>query len=192
MDSAAAYEARAQAFLRGRDKSLIGSRVVEQWARGLPAGATVIELACGGGYPITQALHAAGLQLWAVDSSPTLVSAFRARFPEIPVQCARVQESDFFGRHYQGAVAIGRTFLLPEAEQSALISRVARMLAPGGRFLFTAPIEKGEWSDANTGIACRSLGQAKYEEILADAGFIVLATFSDAGANNYYDVARVA
>lgn len=191
MDSAKAYEAHAHEFLRGRDVSPIGTQVADQWSRTLRKGASVIELACGGGYPITRVLNAAGLQLWAVESSPTLAAEFRSRFPAIPVQCARVQESDFFGRKYEGAIAIGLIFLLSESEQAALIKRVSEILVPGGRLLFTAPIEKGDWIDVNTGLECQSLGQASYEKCLKGAGFRILATFSDKGANNYYDVERI-
>lgn len=90
MDSASAYEGRAHEFLRGRDKSPIGTHMVDQWNRTFRRGATVIELACGGGYPATRVLSSAGLQLWAIDSSPTLVAEFQSRFPAIPVQCAGV------------------------------------------------------------------------------------------------------
>ncbi|HJW23472.1 MAG TPA: class I SAM-dependent methyltransferase [Rhodocyclaceae bacterium] len=191
MDSAEAYEVRAQEFLRGRDASPIGSEVVDQWARSLSRGATVIELACGGGYPITRVLDAVGLQLWAVDSSPTLVAEFRSRFPCIPVQCSRVQESDFFGRRYDGAIAIGLLFLLSDSDQAALISRVAGILIPKGRFLFTAPIRIGTWNDLNTGLECSSLGQERYVELLRDAGFRVIATSTDKGENNYYDAEKI-
>lgn len=191
MDSAQAYEAHAQEFLRGRDTSSIGTQVVEQWCRILPKGATVIELACGGGYPITRVLHSAGLQLWAVESSPTLATEFRSRFPSIPLQCARVQESDFFGRKYQGAIAIGLIFLLSEQEQANLISRVSEILEPGGRFLFMAPMQVGTWKDMNTGIGCISLGQERYEELLRNAGLHVVATHRDVGENNYYDAEKI-
>ena len=56
-DSATAYEVYAQEFLCHRDASMIGSVVVEEWARTLPAGSEVIELGCGAGYPITRALQ---------------------------------------------------------------------------------------------------------------------------------------
>ena len=191
MDSAEAYEARAHEYLRGRDQSPIGTQVVDQWTRTLRRGARVIELACGGGYPISRVLNAAGLQLRAVDSSPTLVSEFRSRFPNIPVQCARVQESDFFGRKYDGAIAIGLLFLLPESDQVALISRVAEILVPKGRFLFMAPIQIGIWSDLNTGLECSSLGKDRYGELLKDAGFRVVATYTDKGENNYYDAEKI-
>jgi len=190
MDSAAAYETHADAFLRARDNSPVGSRVVARWSALLPVRARVLELACGGGFPVTRVLAAAGLRLWAIDSSPTLVAAFRARFPEIPVQCARVQDSDFFGRDYQAAIAIGLLFLLPEPEQVQLISRVADRLAPGGRFLFSAPVETGTWRDLNTGHTCQSLGQHRYEALLQEAGFSVLASQVDGGANHYYDVRK--
>jgi cyclopropane fatty-acyl-phospholipid synthase-like methyltransferase len=190
MDSANAYEAHAHDFLRDRDRSPTGTHAVDRWSRSLRKGANVIELGCGGGYPVTRVLRAAGLQLWAVDSSPTLVAEFQSRFPAIPIQCARVQESDFFDREYEAAIAIGLIFLLSESDQAALISRVSRILVGKGRFLFTAPIETGSWSDMNTGHECRSLGQASYESLLKDAGFRVVATFADEGANNYYDVER--
>ena len=88
------------------------------------------------------------------------------------------------------AVAVGLLFLLPEEDQMALIARIAKILVPGGRFLFMAPIEVGGWIDMNTGIACQSLGRVRYEACLNAAGFRVAATFIDKGENNYYDAER--
>jgi cyclopropane fatty-acyl-phospholipid synthase-like methyltransferase len=191
MDSVEAYEFHAQEFLRRRDESLVGSRVVDEWSRSLPAGANVLELACGGGEPITRVLGEAGLHLWAIDSSPTLIAAFRSRFPAVPASCERVQDSDFFGRTYDAVVAIGLIFLLVESDQAALIARIGDIVVPGGRFLFTAPTQVHEWTDVNTGAACKSLGQARYEELLRAAGFRVLGTLVDIGENNYYDAGKV-
>lgn len=191
MDSAEAYEVRAHEFLRGRDASLIGTQVVEQWSRSLRRGATVMELACGGGYPVSRVLDAAGHQLWAVDSSPTLVAEFRSRFPNIPVQCARVQVCDFFGQKYEGAIAIGLLFLLSESDQAGLIYRVADILVPRGRFLFTAPIQVGVWNDLNTGLVCTSLGHERFGQLLRDADFQLVATYTDKGKNNYYDAEKI-
>ena len=191
MDSAEAYESRAHEFLRSRDPSSIGTQVVDQWAHSLRRGATVIELACGGGYPISRVLDAAGLKLWAVDSSPTLLAEFQSRFPNIPIQCARVQESDFFGWNFDGVIAIGLLFLLSESDQIDLIARVAEILVPNGRFLFMAPIQVGIWKDLSTGVECSSLGQERYGELLRNAGFRVLATYTDKGENNYYDAEKI-
>lgn len=189
-DPAIAYEAHAQEFLRARDASTIGSSVVEQWARTLPMGAEVIELGCGAGYPVTRTLHAAGLKLWAIDSSVSLVAEVNRRFPSVPVQCEKVQGSNFFNRTYHEAMAVGLLFLLSEKDQLALIERIAGILVPGGRFLFTAPIEIAEWNDLNTGVVCHSLGRARYESCLNAAGLRIVGTFADKGENNYFDAER--
>ncbi|MGD1860000.1 MAG: class I SAM-dependent methyltransferase [Leptolyngbyaceae cyanobacterium] len=177
--------------LNVRNRSTIGIGVVEKWAQSLSAGSDVLEIACGGGIPVTRTLALAGLKLWAVDSSPTLVSEFKVRFPDIPVECAHALESDYFERKFSAVISIGLIFLLSEDDQVVLIRRVSELLSPGGRFLFTAPVEIGIWTDMNTGHKCRSLGQERYESILREAQFHVLDTYVDEGRNNYYEVKRV-
>jgi len=187
-DSQKAYERHALEYLRCRDKSLIGSEIVERWAKNLPEGGEGIEFACGGGFPITHTLDGAGIKLWAVDGSPTLVEKFRNRFPHIPIQCARVQTSECFNRKFDIAVSVGLIFLLSEADQINFVTKVSEVLIPGGRFLLTAPLEIGTWIDENTGIECRSLGLTQYEEIFQSVGFRLITTYMDKGENNYYDL----
>ena len=191
MDSAFAYEKNAHDFLHGRDGSLIGAETVRQWARSLPEGAEVIEIACGGGYPITKELVGAGLRLWAIDSSKTLITEFRSRFPDVPTSCERVQDCNFFARKFDAAIAIGLIFLFSESDQVEFINRISEILVPGGRFLFTAPIETGTWRDMNTDIECCSLGYREYDEILEKAGFRIISTSEDEGKNNYYEVEKL-
>lgn len=190
-DSARAYEKHAHKFLSIRDRSTVGIGVIEQWASSLPIDTEVLEIACGGGIPVTRTLTNIGLKLWAIDSSPTLVSKFKVRFPGIPVECKRALDSDYFGRKFSAVISIGLIFLLSENDQVKFIHKVSEFLLPGGRFLFTAPVEIGIWTDVNTGHECRSLGQARYESTLREAQFRVLATYVDEGQNNYYEVERV-
>ena len=192
MDSATEYEKNAHNYLRGRDESLIGYKIVRQWANKLPAGSEVIEIACGGGYPVTKELEKSGLKLWAIDSSKTLLDEFKKRFPNIEAKCERVQDSNFFDKKFNAAIAIGLIFLLPEPEQVDLIKRVSNILNHGGQFLFMAPIKTGIWRDLNTGVRCSSLGYNKYKEILNKSGFKIISTIKDAGENNYYETERLA
>ena len=191
MNSASAYEMHALEFLDARDKSLVGAGIVASWARALPVGTDVIEIACGGGCPVTRTLVETGVNLWAIDPSPTLLERFRLRFPSIPTQCALALESDYFGRQFGAAISIGLLFLLEASEQVALLRRVSEILLPGGRFLFTAPIETGTWRDTTTGHECRSLGRARYVEALENAGFCVIGTHVDEGRNNHYEAQKV-
>jgi len=189
--SIVAYENNARAFLESRDNSRVGTKVADQWARSLKPGAQVIEIACGGGFPVTQTLVDAGLEIWAIDSSPTLVAVFKDRFPGIPVQCSTVLESDYFRRTYDAAISIGLIFLLCEKDQFKMLKRVSEILRPGARFLFTAPLEMGTWTDVNTGHQCISLGRDVYESTLEVSGFRVVDRCQDRGMNNYYEAEKV-
>jgi SAM-dependent methyltransferase len=190
-DSATAYDHYALEFLRARDRQQIGKGVAERWAQSLDPGADVLELACGAGDPITRTLVDCGLNVQAVDSSPTLVKRFAERFPGVPVFLDRVQTFDFQQRAFDAVIAVGLVFLLPEAEQLQLFSGVSTALRDGGRFLFSAPVEPGTWDDRVTRHGCLSLGRTRYEAALREAGFRLSARYEDEGRNHYYDAVRL-
>ncbi|OYT21470.1 MAG: SAM-dependent methyltransferase [Nitrospira sp. UW-LDO-01] len=185
------YEMQALRYLDDRDRSRVGVELIEHWARSLPFGTPIVEIACGGGYPITQVLVDSGLAVWAIDTSPTLLRQFRLRFPTIPTQCASALDSTYFGRTFEAVISIGFVFFLHEDEQLALLARVSEILEPGGRFLFTAPIEMGTWRDVTTGLECWSLGRIGYTRALERLGFRMIRTHVDEGENNYYDAEKI-
>lgn len=172
------------------ERSRIGAITVRSWCRALPAGASVLDLGCGAGVPVSETLMDQGCKVWGIDASPSLVEAFRRRFPDAQVACEPVEESDFFGRTFDGIVAIGLMFLLEPDVQRAVIRRVASALNPRGRFLFTAPTQAVTWTDLMTGRQSISLGDSAYRQVLSDAGLMVLENYVDEGENHYYDAAR--
>jgi SAM-dependent methyltransferase len=137
--------------------------------------------------PISETLVNEGCVVSGVDASPTLVAAFQRRFPHAQVVCETAEESDFFGRTYDGVVAIGLIFLLQPDVQRAVIRRAASALKPWGRFLFTAPTQVGTWPDFMTGRQSVSLGDDEYRRALAGAGLVVIAEYVDEGESHYYD-----
>jgi SAM-dependent methyltransferase len=165
---------------------------VQEWARTLRRGATVIDLGCGSGRPITAALLTEGLNVYAIDASPTLTEAFRRNFPNTPVACEAVEESALFDRTFDGVVAWGLIFLLSPDAQRRLIRRVAEILVPGGRLLFTscAGVEPLVWNDAMTGLESRSLGAAEYRRELSGVGLSVIREYEDEGQNHYFDALK--
>src|SRR5512138_3348368 len=109
-DRSNGYERVALEFLAGRGRApstAIGVSTVRNWARTLPTGATVLDLGCGSGLPITKVLVDEGLEVYAIDASPTLVQAFRSNHPQIPVICEGVEDTKFFGRTFDAVVAWG-------------------------------------------------------------------------------------
>jgi len=191
MDAARFYETQALTYLEDRDRSRVGAEVVQGWARSLPFGASVVEIACGGGYPITQVLVDSGLAVWAIDTSSTLLRQFRLRFPTISTQCATALDSDYFGRTFEAVISIGLVSFLREDEQLAFIHRVSEILKPRGHFLFTAPVETGIWQDIATGLDCWSLGRIAYTRALERNGLRVIRTHVDEGENNYYEAEKI-
>ncbi len=170
----------------------VGVNAVRKWARSLPWGAAVIDLGCGPGFPITEALVTEGLNVFAVDAAPSFVEAFRRNLPNTPVVCEAVQDSTFFDRSFDGVLAWGLIFLLSPEDQRHLIRRIADILVPGGRLLFTscAGTEPLVWNDAMTGLESRSLGAEEYRRQLAAVGLSVTGEYDDEGQNHYYDVCK--
>jgi cyclopropane fatty-acyl-phospholipid synthase-like methyltransferase len=151
----------------------------------------VLDLGCGHGVPISQALIQVGCAVHGVDASPTLVAEFRRRFPGVPVACEAVEDSRFLGQSFDGIVAVGLMFLLQPDAQRDLIRKVARALNPDGRFLFTAPRQPCTWTDLLTGRESRSLGAEAYRAILADNGLRVVSENQDEGDNHYFSAVRL-
>ena len=184
LDNANGYEEYAHEFVRRRNVP-IGPDLVARWAAQIPAGAEVLEVGCGHGV-ISQVLVDAGLKLWAVDASPTLLAAFRVRFPDVQTECSTAETSELFGRTFDAVVAWGVIFLLEQDAQRAVLPKLARALRPGGKLLFTAPQQQHTWIDVMTRRTSWSLGQDEHESLLRVAGMEIAPGEVDSGANCYY------
>lgn len=192
MDRSSGYQAVSQKFLAGRGSSktrseAIGVNEVRRWARTLPRGSSVIDLGCGPGFPITVVLVEEGLQAFGVDAAPSFVEAFQRNLPRTPIVCESVLESGFFDRTFDAVLAIGLMFLLKAEEQHRLIHRIAEILHPGGRLLFTSTAKPVVWEDAMTGLESISLGAEQYRKLLGTVGISVADEYEDAGENHYFD-----
>ena len=187
-DASNGYEAVAEAFMRLR--STTGLAAVRKWAASLPRGGAVLDVGAGSGEPLAGALIEAGLDVFAIDAAPTMVAAFRRRFPGAEIACEPAERSAFFDRTFDGALAVGLVFLLPADAQRDLIRRMAAALNPGGRLLFSAPRQVCAWDDSLTGQPSSSLGAAAYRRIIADCGLRFIGEHVDEGGNCYYEARK--
>jgi len=183
------YEAIADQFIALRSDT--GRSVIENWAASFAKGASVLDVGAGSGVPLTRILIKAGLNVRAIDASPTMVKAFRANFPDIDMACEAAEMSPFFNQKYDGVLMVGLLFLLPEKTQPLILKRLANVLRPNGRLLFSAPEEIGEWDDLLTGRRSYSLGQVVYQGLLSEAGLTVLKGHTDRGGSHYYEAQRL-
>lgn len=195
MDRSSGYEAISEEFLarRGsRTRSVgIGVKEVRKWAKTLPPSSSVIDVACGPGFPITVVLVEEGLNVFGVDGAPSFVAAFQRNLPGTPIVCEAVQDSRFFDRTFDAVLAIGLIFLLKVEDQHRLIQRFAEILVPGGRLLFTSTAKPNVWNDAMTGLESISLGAEQYKKLLDAVGISVAEEYEDVGENHYFDTFKV-
>ncbi|MBD2704670.1 class I SAM-dependent methyltransferase [Spirosoma sp. BT702] len=193
MDKSNGYEHNAATFIRCRSKGIdgIGAPSVRHWARSLPPNATVLDMGCGIGLPITKALVDEGLTVYGIDASPSMLQLFQQNFPTVPVACEAVEDSSFFNRQFDAIIAWGLVFLLPVETQEVAIQKMANALQAGGKLLFTAPAQELRWDDAITELESISLGAERYKALLSASGLSLSEEFDDEGDNHYYHAVRL-
>lgn len=181
------YDLIADWFVAARGPT-IGRPEIVALADLLTPHADVLDLGCGAGVPITEELIRRGLCVYGVDSSAKLLDRFRARFPSVPVECATLQASTFFGIQFDAAVAWGVLFHLSADDQALIIDKVARSLRPGGHFIFTSGDVAGVREGTMGGeiFSYLSLGSTRYVELLDRAGLRLREEYDDAGQNHVY------
>ena len=146
-----------------------------------------LDLGCGPGGPLTFVLESAGCTGVGLDISATAVGAARERARSLNLdRLATVHQADlddplpFDARTFDAAMAAD--VVVHVADRAALFLEVARVLGPGGCFLFTdAGVKMGPLSDEE--IESRSLHERTElvppgfnEHALADAGFRLIET----------------
>ena len=104
----------------------------------LPYGATVLDVGCGNGLPLTKKLLDAGYNVIGVDSSSRMLERFTMNCPGTRFICSPIQSANLQGLMFDAAVAWGVLFHLPHDEQRKATAKIASVLKPGGLFLFTA------------------------------------------------------
>jgi len=154
---------------------------------GLSASTRLLDLGCGAGGPLTYAMRETGCWATGVDASEPALASARERARVLGVeQRIRLTQADLNqplalpARLFEAAISLDVILHLENRQE--LFHEVARVLVPGGRFLFTdAGVLTGAVSDAE--ILHRSLhAQVQFqppgfnERALEAAGFRVLET----------------
>jgi SAM-dependent methyltransferase len=112
----------------------------------LPApGGLTLDVGCGEGR-VARALKELGHCVVGFDSSPALVAAAREADPGFDVQVADAADMPFPNEHFDLAVA--SLSLMNMDDMPKVVSEVARVLRPAGRFCFSILHPINSWGDA--------------------------------------------
>lgn len=129
-----AYDKIAERYLEWSAASKVRAHYLEKLLSVLPQSANILELGCGAGIPVTQALARRGNVIGA-DISPAQATLARKNAPSAEIICADMMALEFPAAGFDAVCAFYAITHLPREEHAELFRRVATWLNPGGYFL---------------------------------------------------------
>ena len=144
----------------------------DRFVANLPSGAEVLDLGCGGGDPVASHLHACGLHVTGVDSSPTMISLCRQRLPDHEWIVADMRRLSL-GRRFDGVLAWDSFFHLDHDSQRAMFAIFAAHASPGAMLMFNTGDRHGEAIGNYRGdpLYHASLAPGEYRSLIDQSGF---------------------
>jgi cyclopropane fatty-acyl-phospholipid synthase-like methyltransferase len=136
------YDAAGERYLdwSGLRPSPVRRRYLELACVLIPAGASVLELGCGAGLPMTAAL-AAGRRVTGVDISPGQIRRARQNIPTATFVEADMVHAEFPPASFDAVVAFYSLTHVPREEQPGLLAKIRAWLRQGGLFIATMGVE---------------------------------------------------
>ena len=156
----------------------------------LPAGSRTLDLGCGNGVPITEALANTGHRVVGLDGSAGMIAHFHLNLPGTPVVRGDVRQCPFSNDGFDAAISWGMIFHLPPGDQALAFASVSRVLKAGAPFLFTAAEIEGADPHGITGtmngVTFRYYAVSTYRTLLAEHGFALVDVYDDPGVSTYF------
>lgn len=177
-DTRAAYDTVADAYAEDARDALATSpwdrAVLGTFAELVGDTGPVGDLGCGPGR-LTGHLASLGLDVFGVDLSPGMVSVARRTYPELRFEVGSMHALELEDGSLAGALAWYSLIHTPPERLPALVTELARVLAPGGRLLTAFQV----------GDERRHISQGYGHEVSFDAYRLqpdfVVGLFEDAG-----------
>jgi ubiquinone/menaquinone biosynthesis C-methylase UbiE len=185
------YDLIADWYPSDRGRS-VGVREALAAVASLPRDARVLDVGCGNGFPITDALVNAGYRVVGLDSSRGMLERFRVNLPTTSVVGGDARACPFAENVFDAAISWGMMFHLTPGDQTTAFANVSRVLKLGAPFLFTAA-EVAEIASDDAGITGTMNGVtfhyyavASYRALIARDGFELVDVYDDPGVSTYY------
>ncbi len=176
------YQRHAAAWDRNRSLGGLYEKAwLDRFIALLSPNASILDLGCGAGVPLSGYLIAQGHAITGVDSSPPLLDLCRQRFPAHEWIHADMRTLDL-GRQFKGIVAWDSLFHLTPDDQQRMFPVFGRHAQAGTVLMFTGGPRHGSALGEFEGepLYHGSLDPEEYATALDQIGFrIVRQVFSD-------------
>ena len=132
-----AYERSAKECLArwGKRRHRRPALLVE-WLQGLPAGASLLDIGCGGGRDAGD-LGRRGYRVVGVDRTRALLLDGRGRYPSLPLIRADLRQLPFQPMSFDGLWAAASLMHLPKPAARRVLADLYKLVRPGGLFAAT-------------------------------------------------------
>jgi SAM-dependent methyltransferase len=136
------YDVVAERYLdwSGRRPSAPRLRYLDRALELISLGTDVLDLGCGSGVPVAQAL-AEGRNVVGIDISAAQIDLARASVPGATFRVADMTTLDYPPRSYDAVVAFYSLTHVPRDEQPPLLTRIRDWLRPGGVFIASMGVD---------------------------------------------------
>jgi SAM-dependent methyltransferase len=169
------YERHAKDWVADRQRTaFVELAWLERFCSMIPVGRSILDIGCGCGAPIGEFLLVRGYDVCGIDSSSTLISLCRDRFPNQRWLVSDMRTLALKDR-FQGLVAWDSFFHLSPDDQAEMFPVFAEHAAPGAALMFTSGPEHGEavGSYAGEKLYHASLAPDEYRSLFEANGFAV-------------------
>jgi SAM-dependent methyltransferase len=169
------YERHARRWDEDRLKILFEKGWLDRFLAFSKSGDTILDIGCGSGEPMARYLIDNGRRLVGIDSSPSMISFCRKRFPDHDWHVADMR-TIALGRCFDGLLAWDSFFHLTPDAQRRMFSTFRAHANPGAALMFTSGLVPGEsiGSYAGEPLYHSSLDTAEYRALLDANGFAIV------------------
>jgi 2-polyprenyl-3-methyl-5-hydroxy-6-metoxy-1,4-benzoquinol methylase len=146
----AGYDRMAEQYLATKDPDdPLALVALEDIVSFLPPRATVLDLGCGAGVPVTRWLTGRGFAVTGVDVSARQLELARSNVPTATFIKADMIELSLAPETFDAVVAFHSIIHVPRTDHPSLLANIHRWLKPGGVFLATMTVTDYEGRDEN-------------------------------------------
>ena len=132
-----AYERSAKECMARWDKRRYRRPpLLVEWLQYLPAGASLLDLGCGGGQDAGD-LARRGYRIVGVDRTSALLSAGRRRYPSLPLVRADLRDLPFQAMSFDGLWAAASLMHFPKPDARRILADLYKLVRPGSLFAAT-------------------------------------------------------
>lgn len=183
------YDRIASVYLDNRER-LKSGKYLRKLLKYLPKNSTILDLGCGAGIPVDDALLRAGHSVVGVDISPEQIKLARRNCPHGQYRVGDIGKLPMGEYQAQAVVMFYSLFHLPRVEHARILRVVASNLVGKGRLLLTMgdrPFE-GEHKLYNVPMWSSQYGTVKNRQLVERAGLKILLDEVDTSGGERHQV----